>query len=86
MSASKVLFGCWLALVTLSVGTVVLAHAGPLTPWLAAGVLALALGKAWLIADRFMELRHGPRFWRGLLLSWPVIMTLGVLGTIAAGR
>jgi hypothetical protein len=42
-------------------------------------VLLAALAKAWLISDGFMELRHAPRLWRGLLLGWALVMVLGVL-------
>jgi hypothetical protein len=34
--------------------------------------------KAWLIADGFMELRHAPRLWRRLVLSWAVVLAVGV--------
>ena len=50
--------------------------------WLGLALLSVAsvqLGKAWLITDGFMELRHAPRLWRGLLLAWPLTMALGVL-------
>lgn len=44
-------------------------------------ILLLAVAKAWLIADGFMELRHGPRLWRWLLLGWPLALAL-LLGLI----
>lgn len=75
MSASKLLLGCWLGLVVLSVATVTLGQAG--------AILLLALGKAWLIVDGFMELRHAPRLWRSLLLGWPLAM-VGVVWLVAA--
>lgn len=77
MSASKVLIACWLGLAVLSTATVLLGNAGS-TLLLAAGVLAIALVKAWLITDGFMELRHAPRLWRLLLLGWPLAMALGI--------
>jgi len=46
---------------------------------LAAGVMAIALIKAWLITDGFMELRHAPRLWRLLLLCWPLAMATGIV-------
>ena len=78
MSASKVLIVCWLALAMLSIATVVLGSSGS-TLLLAGGVLAVALIKAWLISDGFMELRHAPLMWRLLLSAWPVVMAGGIL-------
>ena len=81
MSASKVLICCWFGLAVLSVATVMLGNSGS-TLLLAVGVMAIALIKAWLITDGFMELRHAPRAWRLLLLAWPLVLVLGVLLTL----
>lgn len=78
MSASRVLLLCWLGLALLTTLTVVLGNSGS-TLALAAGVLGLALIKAWLITDGFMELRHAPLPWRLLLLGWPLAMAAGIL-------
>lgn len=78
MSASKVLIGCWLALAVLSTATVLLGNAGS-TLLLAGAVLAVALVKAWVITEGFMELRHAPHLWRLLLLGWPIAMAGGIL-------
>lgn len=78
MSASNTLILCWLGLAALSVTSVQLGNAGA-TLLMTGAVLLVALGKAWLIADGFMELRHAPRMWRWLLLSWPVVLAAGVL-------
>ena len=78
MSASNVLIGCWLGLAVLSIATVVLGSSGS-TLLLAVGVLAVALIKAWVISDGFMELRHAPLQWRLLLATWPVAMAAGIL-------
>nr|WP_298108151.1 cytochrome C oxidase subunit IV family protein [uncultured Pseudomonas sp.] len=78
MSASRTLILSWLGLVALSVASVQLGNRGA-TLSLAALVLLAALGKAWLITDGFMELRHAPRLWCGLLLGWPLTMAVGVL-------
>ncbi|NKQ10027.1 cytochrome C oxidase subunit IV family protein [Pseudomonas sp. SST3] len=78
MSASKVLILCWFGLAVLTTLTVVLGSAGS-TLLLAAAVLAVALVKAWLISDGFMELRHAPPMWRLLLLGWPLAMAGGIL-------
>lgn len=81
MSASRVLIGAWLGLVLLSVSSVQLGNAGA-GVLLAAAVLLAALGKAWLIADGFMHLRHAPPLWRGLLLGWPLVVGALVLLTL----
>lgn len=78
MSASVLLLLCWAGLAGLSAAGVLLGNAGS-GPLLAAGVLLVALVKAWLIAERFMELRHAPRLWRGLLLAWPLCLAVGIL-------
>ncbi|OLF53549.1 cytochrome C oxidase subunit IV family protein [Pseudomonas chlororaphis] len=87
MSARGFLLVCWAALAGLSLGTVWLggwARSGapgwPLAPL----ILLLAVAKAWLIVDGFMELRHGPRLWRGLLLGWAVLLAL-LLGLLLLG-
>jgi len=78
MSASRLLLGCWLALMALTLASVKLAGSGT-SMLLTLLVLLAALAKAWLISDGFMELRHAPRLWRGLLLCWALAMVLGVL-------
>lgn len=78
MSASTTLIACWLGLAALSVASVQLGNSGT-SLMLASAVLFAALGKAWLITDGFMELRHAPRLWRWLLLGWPLAMAAGVL-------
>ena len=81
MSTTQLLIGAWLGLVLLSVGSVQLGNAGA-GLGLAAAVLLAALGKAWLIADNFMHLRHAPPLWRGLLLGWPLLVGALVLLTL----
>ena len=78
MTATKLLVICWLALVVLSVVTVLLGNSGS-SLVLAIGVLTAALAKAWIITDGFMELRHAPLAWRNLLLAWPLLMVAGIL-------
>lgn len=75
MSARSFLLICWAALATLSLGTLLLAQG--LLRWpLSLLVLLLAVAKAWLITEGFMELRHAPRLWRRLLLGWPLVLAL----------
>lgn len=81
MSVSTTLIACWSGLAVLSLASVQLGSSGA-TLSLAAAVLLAALGKAWLITDGFMELRHAPRLWRGLLLAWPLTMAAGMLLTL----
>lgn len=86
MSEIKALLCFWLGLAVLSVATVRVAGMG----WAAgagAVLVALAVAKAWLIIDGFMELRHAPRAWRWLMLAWPIVMAAGLLlVNIVAGR
>ena len=68
---------CWAALATLSVCTVVLAQMG--ATWLLSVVILLvAVGKAWLSTDGFMEMRHALRLWRRLMLSWALVLVVVV--------
>ena len=67
----------WLGLALLTAATVRIAGGGG-APWWVAGVIALAVAKAWLVIDGFMELRHAPRGWRLLILAWPVAVATGV--------
>ncbi|CAD5107161.1 cytochrome C oxidase subunit IV family protein [Zestomonas carbonaria] len=75
----KALTGAWLALVVLSLATVWMGGRESLGLLAAAGILGLALGKAWVIVARFMELGPGPALWRRLLLGWPVLLAVAVL-------
>jgi hypothetical protein len=81
VASSPVLIVCWLGLVLLSIGSVQLGNAGG-GFLLAMAILLAALGKAWLIADGFMHLRHAPLLWRGLLLGWPLVVGALVLLTL----
>lgn len=80
----KTLLAAWLLMLPMSVGAVWLGHhtTDALLP--VALILLLGLGKAWLIAARFMELGfvgfgQGPRMWRLLLLGWPLAVTSVIL-------
>jgi len=78
-----VLIGCWLALAILSTATVLLGNAGS-TLLLAGAVLAVALIKAWVISEGFMEMRHAPLMWRLLLFGWPLAVGGLILLTMSA--
>lgn len=80
MSASRVLIACWMALAVLSSGTVALGQVAT-SGLVSIAILAVAVTKAWLIADGFMELRHAPRLWRRLVLSWAVVLA-SVIGIV----
>lgn len=80
MSVSRLLLVCWAALATLSTCTVLLAQAGA-TWGFSMAILLVAVGKAWLITDGFMEMRHAPRVWRRLMVSWALVLAV-VLGLI----
>ncbi|AEA69478.1 cytochrome C oxidase subunit IV family protein [Pseudomonas brassicacearum subsp. neoaurantiaca] len=80
MSASRVLIACWMTLAVLSTGTVALGQVA--ATWLVSiAILVIAVTKAWLIADGFMELRHAPRLWRRLVLSWAALLAT-VIGLV----
>lgn len=79
----KALLFAWLAMLPMSVAGVWLGHREPAALLPVAAILLLGLGKAWLIALRFMELGHGPRLWRSLLLGWPLLLT-GVIFALHA--
>ncbi|WP_223556950.1 cytochrome C oxidase subunit IV family protein [Pseudomonas sp. BF-R-01] len=81
MSASRFLFVCWAALATLSVSTVLLAQSGA-TGVLSVAILLVAVVKAWLITDGFMEMRHAPRLWRRLLVGWALVLAVVVGGML----
>ncbi|TLX56831.1 hypothetical protein DN824_14100 [Stutzerimonas nosocomialis] len=74
----------WIALIGLSLITVNLAEVAAAVPALGGLILLVALGKAWLITEGFMELRHAPRLWRGLMLAWPLLVGLGVFASLLA--
>ncbi|MGX9566454.1 hypothetical protein EPZ47_12980 [Pseudomonas viciae] len=80
MSASRVLIVCWMALAVLSSATVALGQAAA-TGLVSIAILTVAVAKAWLIADGFMELHHAPRLWRRLVLSWAVVLA-SVIGIV----
>ncbi|MEX0165782.1 cytochrome C oxidase subunit IV family protein [Pseudomonas brassicacearum] len=80
MSASRVLIACWMTLAVLSTGTVALGQIAA-TGLVSIAILVVAVTKAWLIADGFMELRHAPRLWRRLVLSWAALLAT-VIGLV----
>ena len=80
MSASRVLIVCWMTLAVLSTGTVALGQIAA-TGLVSIAILVVAVTKAWLIADGFMELRHAPRLWRWLVLSWAALLAT-VIGIV----
>jgi hypothetical protein len=80
MSVSRVLIACWMTLAVLSIGTVALGQVAA-TGLVSIAILAVAVTKAWLIADGFMELRHAPRLWRWLVLSWAALLAI-VIGVV----
>ncbi|MBC3348791.1 cytochrome C oxidase subunit IV family protein [Pseudomonas sp. SWRI196] len=84
MSASRVLIICWMTLAVLSIGTVALGQVAA-TGLVSVAILAVAVTKAWLIADGFMELRHAPRLWRWLVLSWAVLLAVLIASTLLSG-
>lgn len=68
------LLACWVVLLLLSVGTVMSGAAG--LWWV---VVLVAVGKAWVITDEFMDLRHAPWGWRAAMLAWPLVLLGGIV-------
>ncbi|ALA20019.1 MULTISPECIES: cytochrome C oxidase subunit IV family protein [unclassified Chelatococcus] len=61
----------WLILVVLTLATMAVGLPATAAPWLAGlVVLALALAKGRLIVLDFLELRHAPPLWCGLVTAW----------------
>ncbi|MCP1456361.1 cytochrome C oxidase subunit IV family protein [Pseudomonas kilonensis] len=81
MSTSRVLIACWMTLAVLSTGTVALGQIAT-TGLVSIAILVVAVTKAWLIADGFMELRHAPRLWRRLVLSWAALLAIAISFTL----
>ncbi|MGO4324967.1 cytochrome C oxidase subunit IV family protein [Pseudomonas sp. KB_12] len=81
MSTSRVLIACWMTLAVLSTGTVALGQIAA-TGLVSIAILVVAVTKAWLIADGFMELRHAPRLWRRLVLSWAALLAIAISFTL----
>lgn len=75
----KGLLLAWAALVPMSLASVWLGDHGQAFRLTLVAILLLALGKGWIIALEFMELRHAPRLWRGLLLGWPLALAAVIL-------
>jgi hypothetical protein len=69
-----------MTLAVLSTGTVALGRIAT-TELVSIAILVVAVTKAWLIADGFMELRHAPRLWRRLVLSWAAVLA-SVIGIV----
>jgi len=84
MSVSHLLIVCWAALTLLSTGTVALGRVAG-TELISIAILTVAVTKAWLIADGFMELRHAPRLWRRLILSWALLLAVLIASTLLSG-
>lgn len=54
---------------------------------LAPGVVTLALAyfKARLVILEFMEIRHAPKLWRGILEGWLLIVSVAILVVYGIG-
>jgi hypothetical protein len=51
-----------------------------------AATLAIAYFKARLVILDFMELRHAPRLWRGIVEGWLLLVCLALLAVYASAR
>ena len=78
----KILLGCWAALMLLTLATVYWgSHAGTLLLQVVV-LLIIAVIKAGIIIDGFMELWHASAKWRLVMYGWPVVMGLVVGATL----
>lgn len=71
----------WLLLLAMTAVTYAVGENGLLAHGsmaVALGVLGLALVKGVVVAQDFLELRHAPKLWRGLVLGW-LVLVLGLI-------
>lgn len=74
----KVLLGCWLALMLLTAATVYWGANATSLVLQVVIVLIIAVIKAGIIIDGFMELWPAPAKWRLIMYGWPLSMALVV--------
>lgn len=67
---------CWLALILATLLTVYWGAEVTSLQLQLAIVLSLAIVKAGIIIDGFMELRHSSLRWRAIMYGWPLAMSL----------
>ncbi len=62
--------GCWLLLMLLTLGAVVMADSADPTLWTLLLICSIAGWKGMLVVDQLMGLRRAPRLLRGLMLAY----------------
>lgn len=78
----RTLLFCWVALIAATLITVYWgANATTLLAQVSI-VLIIAVIKAGIIIDGFMELRHASTQWRLLFYGWPVVMSIVLAVTL----
>lgn len=78
----KILLGCWVALMLLTAVTVYWGANATSLVLQVVVILIIAVIKAGIIIDGFMELWHSSAKWRLIMYGWPVVMGLAVAITL----
>lgn len=69
----------WLLLVGATVGAYWIREDGFSGMAIGAATLAIAYAKGRLVVLDFMELRHAPRVWRGIVEGWLLLISTAIL-------
>lgn len=85
-SNEVVLFVCWLVLILATMVTVYWGAQQTTLVLQVVVILIMAIVKAGVIIDGFMELRHASVRWRMIMYGWPVAMSAIVAVTLLAAQ
>jgi cytochrome c oxidase subunit IV len=75
----------WLLLIGATAATVWMYEDGLARVTVGAAILAITYAKGRLVILDFMELRHAPLLWRGLMEGWMLIVSGLLLGIYLRG-
>ncbi|MCK9237246.1 MAG: cytochrome C oxidase subunit IV family protein [Thiopseudomonas sp.] len=85
-SNEVVLFACWLVLILATMVTVYWGAQQTTLVLQVVVILIIAILKAGVIIDGFMELRHASVRWRMIMYGWPVAMSAIIAVTLLAAQ
>lgn len=85
-SHTGLLVCCWLLLILATLATVYWGTRLAIPGLQLAVILVIAIIKAGLIIDGFMELRHAAPGWRVIMYGWPLAMALIIALTLWFAR
>lgn len=74
-SETRALLWGWFALLLLSLCIVQLGSVTG-TAYVTVAILCIALIKAAVVIEHYMDMRYAPRLWRCLLHAWAVVLSL----------